>query len=119
MKQRTAAFALLATLATGDSTDKVARTSSGRALGVYSRELPESLEAQAPAALAGLLDPSADHEPLPLEAMQRRIERRRVEDDQPIRLGLDGAGNVIAVAGLRLERTEDEHLGAALAHFRR
>lgn len=52
MKQRTAAFALLATLASGDSTDKAARTSSGRALGIYSRELPESLEAQAPAALA-------------------------------------------------------------------
>src|ERR1019366_1083905 len=68
----------------------------------------------APAALAALLHPSALDPAALFQAIQQRVQRRRVKTERALRSLLDQLADFVAVAGRSLEQREPKQLRAAL-----
>src|SRR5262245_21660573 len=83
-------------------------------------EKPAALRGQAveaPAPLPRLLDPAPLHEATPLQPVQQRIERRRVEAHAALGALLDQPADLVAVPQPLPDDRQDEELGAALLPF--
>src|ERR1019366_3331169 len=65
-------------------------------------------------ALAALLDPAALNPAAFFEAIQQRVERRRVKTERAVRPLFDQLADFVAVAGQGFEQGEQQQLGAAL-----
>src|SRR5688500_10364341 len=70
-----------------------------------------------PPPLAGLLDPSAFDEPLPLEPVEERVERCGVNAHDALRPLLEQLAQLIPMPLLGLEQGENEHGCGALLEF--
>src|SRR6185369_2743557 len=98
----------------GNSVDGGDELAPTRALGLERGTAGRGELVEAPAPLAGFLDPAADDPAAVLHAVEQRIERRDVEAQNAARPRLDELLELISVPRLGVEQSEDEKFGAAL-----